>query len=232
MSTLTTIGFDADDTLWHNERIYRLTETRFAALLGEHAPAEDVSRRLLEAEKRNLGHYGFGIKGFTLSMIETALEVTDGRVSSSAIREIIDSGREMLRHPVEVLPQVRETLERLAGRYRLVMITKGDLFDQERKLAASGLGELFNAVEIVSDKNADTYRRIFARHGDGPARAMMIGNSVKSDILPAIEAGSWGVHVPYEITWAMEHAEAPVEHPRFRRVGQLGELAELIANLR
>jgi putative hydrolase of the HAD superfamily len=232
VSTLTTIGFDADDTLWHNERIYRLTETRFAALLGEHAPAEDVSRRLLEAEKRNLGHYGFGIKGFTLSMIETALEVTDGRVSSSAIREIIDSGREMLRHPVEVLPQVRETLERLAGRYRLVMITKGDLFDQERKLAASGLGELFNAVEIVSDKNADTYRRIFARHGDGPARAMMIGNSVKSDILPAIEAGSWGVHVPYEITWAMEHAEAPVEHPRFRRVGQLGELAELIANLR
>jgi putative hydrolase of the HAD superfamily len=232
VSTLTTIGFDADDTLWHNERIYRLTETRFAALLGEHAPAEDVSRRLLEAEKRNLGHYGFGIKGFTLSMIETALEVTDGRVSSSAIREIIDSGREMLRHPVEVLPQVRETLERLAGRYRLVMITKGDLFDQERKLAASGLGELFNAVEIVSDKNADTYRRIFARHGDGPERAMMIGNSVKSDIRPAIQAGSWGVHVPYEITWAMEHAEAPVEHPRFRRVGQLGELAELIANLR
>ncbi len=137
----------------------------------------------------------------------------------------------MLRHPVEVLPGARQTLEALAGRYRLVMITKGDLFDQERKLAASGLGELFNAVEIVSDKNADTYRRIFARHGDGPERAMMIGNSVKSDIVPAIEAGSWGVHVPYEITWAMEHAEAPVAHPRFRRMQHLGELPQLIERI-
>ncbi|HWA51311.1 MAG TPA: HAD family hydrolase [Dongiaceae bacterium] len=228
---LTTIGFDADDTLWHNERIYRLTEARFAAMLGDHAPAENVSRRLLEAEKRNLHLYGFGIKGFTLSMIETAVEVTDGRVSNDSIRQILEAGREMLQHPVEVLPGARETLEALAGRYRLVMITKGDLFDQERKLAASGLGELFNAVEIVSDKNADTYRRIFTRHGDGPDQAMMIGNSVKSDILPAIEAGSWGVHVPYEITWAMEHAEAPVEHPRFRRMQHLGELAPLIARI-
>lgn len=232
MSGLTTIGFDADDTLWHNERIYHLTERRFAAMLGEHAPAEDVSRRLLEAEKRNLHLYGFGIKGFTLSMIETAVEVTDGRVSNAAIREILEAGRDMLRHPVEVFPQVRETLEQLADRYRLVLITKGDLFDQERKLAASGLGELFNAVEIVSDKNAATYSRIFTRHGDGPERAMMVGNSVKSDILPAIEAGSWGVHVPYEITWAMEHAEAPVEHPRFRRVVHLGELSEMITDLR
>jgi putative hydrolase of the HAD superfamily len=227
----TTIGFDADDTLWHNERFYRLTEARFAAMLGEHAPAEDVSRRLLEAEKRNLHLYGFGIKGFTLSMIETAVEVTDGRVSNAAIREILEAGREMLRHPVETLPHVRETLEALAGRYRLVMITKGDLFDQERKLAASGLGDLFDAVEIVSDKNSGTYQRIFARHGDGPERAMMIGNSVKSDILPAIEAGSWGVHVPYEITWAMEHAEAPVEHPRFRRMQHLGELAQVIERI-
>lgn len=230
-NSLTTIGFDADDTLWHNERFFRLTEARFAAMLGDHAPAEDVSRRLLEAEKRNLHLYGFGIKGFTLSMIETAVEVTDGRVPNAAIREILEAGREMLRHPVDTLPHVRETLEHLASRYRLVLITKGDLFDQERKLAASGLGELFNAVEIVSDKNAGTYQRIFARHGDGPERAMMIGNSVKSDILPAIEAGSWGVHVPYEITWAMEHAEAPVAHPRFRRMQHLGELASIIAKV-
>jgi putative hydrolase of the HAD superfamily len=229
--SLTTIGFDADDTLWHNERFYRLTEARFAAMLGEHAPAEDVSRRLLEAEKRNLHLYGFGIKGFTLSMIETAVEVTDGRVSNDSIRQILEAGREMLQHPVEVLPGAREALEALAGRYRLVMITKGDLFDQERKLAASGLGELFNAVEIVSDKNAGTYQRIFTRHGDGPERAMMVGNSVKSDIVPAIEAGSWGVHVPYEITWAMEHAEAPVAHPRFRRMQHLGELAQLIERI-
>lgn len=126
---------------------------------------------------------------------------------------------------------MRETLEALAGRYRLVLITKGDLFDQERKLAASGLGELFSAVEIVSDKNGATYQRVFSRHGDGPERAMMIGNSVKSDILPAIEAGSWGVHVPYEITWAMEHADEPVEHPRFRRLGHLGELFDIIVEL-
>jgi putative hydrolase of the HAD superfamily len=231
VSTLTTIGFDADDTLWHNERFFRLTEARFTEMLGGHAPAEDVSRRLLEAEKRNLHLYGFGIKGFTLSMIETAVEVTDGRVSNAAIRQILEAGREMLRHPVEVLPQVRETLEALAGRYRLVMITKGDLFDQERKLAASGLGELFNAVEIVSDKNAATYQRIFARHGDGPERAMMVGNSVKSDIVPAIEAGSWGVHVPYEITWAMEHADAPVDNPRFKTVEHLGELSQLIERI-
>jgi len=230
-ASLTTIGFDADDTLWHNERFFRLTEARFTAMLGEHAPAEDVSRRLLEAEKRNLHLYGFGIKGFTLSMIETAVEVTDGRVSNDSIRQILEAGREMLQHPVEVLPQVRETLEALADRYRLVMITKGDLFDQERKLAASGLGELFDAVEIVSDKNAGTYSRIFARHGDGPERAMMVGNSVKSDIVPAIEAGSWGVHVPYEITWAMEHAEAPVAHPRFRQMQSLAELAPLIERI-
>ena len=228
---LTTIGFDADDTLWHNERFFRLTEARFTEMLGEHAPAEDVSRRLLEAEKRNLHLYGFGIKGFTLSMIETAVDVTDGRVSNDSIRQILEAGREMLQHPVEVLPGARETLKALAGRYRLVMITKGDLFDQERKLAASGLGELFNAIEIVSDKNAGTYQRIFARHGDGPERAMMVGNSVKSDIVPAIEAGSWGVHVPYEITWAMEHADAPVEHPRFRRMQHLGELAQLIERI-
>ncbi len=227
-SRLSTIGFDADDTLWHNERVFRLTEERFAALLGDHAPAPDVSRRLLEAERRNLQLYGYGIKGFTLSMIETALEVTEGRVSAAAIAEILAAGRDMMRHPVEVFPQVRETLEALRGDFRLVLITKGDLFDQERKLAASGLAGLFHAVEIVSDKTAATYQRLFARHGLGADCAMMVGNSVKSDILPAIEAGSWGVHVPYHITWALEHAEAPLQHPRFRSIQCLGELAQLI----
>jgi putative hydrolase of the HAD superfamily len=231
VSALTVIGFDADDTLWHNERVFRLTEDRFAALLGEHAPAEDISRRLLAAERRNLELYGYGIKGFTLSMIETALEVTEGRASATAIREILDAGRDMMRHPVEIFPGVRETLEALRDAYRLVVITKGDLFDQERKLAASGLGELFDAVEIVSDKNAATYRRLFSRHGAGAESAMMIGNSVKSDILPAIEAGSWGVHVPYHIAWALEHAEAPVDHPRFKRVTHLREIATLLAEI-
>jgi putative hydrolase of the HAD superfamily len=231
VSSLTSIGFDADDTLWHNEQFYRLTEERFTALLAEHAEASHLSARLLEAEKRNLRHYGFGIKGFTLSMIETAIEVTEGRVPASVIRQILEAGREMLSHPVETLPHVRETLEKLAGSYRMILITKGDLFDQERKLAQSGLGELFQAVEIVSDKTADTYKRIFTRHGDGPSRSMMVGNSLKSDVLPAIQAGSWGVYVPYSVTWALEHAEAPVSEPRFRQLAHLGELIGLLEQL-
>lgn len=228
---LTTIGFDADDTLWQNEHFYRLTEARFAALLGDYAGPEAVSRRLLEAERRNLQLYGFGIKGFTLSMIETAIEVTDGRASAAVIAEILAAGRDMLQHPVETLPHARETLEALTGNYRIILITKGDLFDQERKLAQSGLGELFDAVEIVSDKAAATYERIFARHGDGADQAMMVGNSLKSDVLPAIAAGSWGVHVPHALTWALEHAEAPTEEPRFKTIEHLGELPGLVGRL-
>jgi putative hydrolase of the HAD superfamily len=181
--SLTAIGFDADDTLWQNEQFYRLTEQRFLDLLAEHGDRDDIARRLNEAERRNLKLYGFGIKGFTLSMVETAIELTDGAIPSSAIAEILAAGRDMLVHPVETLPHVRETLEQLSGQYRLILITKGDLFDQERKLAASGLGELFNAIEIVSDKNASTYQRIFTRHADGPAHSMMVGNSLKSDIV-------------------------------------------------
>ena len=225
MPNLTTIGFDADDTLWQNEQFFRMTEDRFVALLGEHGEAAEISGRLLEAEKRNLGFYGFGIKGFVLSMIETAIEITRGQVPASVIGEILAAGREMAAHPVETLPHVRETLEALAGDYRLVMITKGDLFDQERKLAQSGLGDFFQAVEIVSDKQAQTYRRIFARHGDGAERAMMVGNSLKSDILPALEAGSWAVHVPHELTWALEHAEEPKDALRYCRLAHLGSLS-------
>lgn len=228
---LSTIGFDADDTLWQNEQFFRLTERRFAELLVDHAPAEDLTSRLLEAEKRNLAHYGFGIKGFTLSMVETAIEVTGGRVPATVIRDILEAGREMLSHPVEPLPFAHEALERLSGDYRIVLITKGDLFDQERKLAQSGLGDFFDAVEIVSDKKAETYQRIFSRHGDGPERSMMVGNSLKSDVLPALEAGSWGVHVPHELTWVLEHAEAPADAPRFRQLDHLGGLADLVAGI-
>ncbi|MBA1141665.1 HAD family hydrolase [Mesorhizobium neociceri] len=227
---LTTIGFDADDTLWQNEQFFRLTEKRFATLLADHGEAEHISARLLEAEKRNLAVYGFGIKGFTLSMIETAIEVTEGHVPASTIAEILAAGRDMLGHPVEPLPHARETVERLAGAYHLVLITKGDLFDQERKLAASGLGDLFDAVEIVSDKSAATYARIFGRHGS-PQDSMMVGNSLKSDVVPAIEAGSWGVHVPHELTWVLEHIEPPVEAPRFRSIADLGELPALIESI-
>lgn len=225
---LTTIGFDADDTLWQNEQFFRLTEQRFVELLRDHAGPDHLADRLLEAEKRNLGHYGFGIKGFTLSMIETAIEVTDGRVPGAAIAQILEMGREMLSHPIEPLDHVADTLETLASSHRLVLITKGDLFDQERKLAQSGLGDMFSAVEIVSDKREETYRKVFTRHGDGPASAMMVGNSMKSDVVPAIEAGSWGVHVPHELTWVLERVDAPLHRDRFREIADLGELPELV----
>lgn len=231
MQHLTTIGFDADDTLWQNEQFFRMTERQFAELLADFAEADHLSERLLQAERRNLGHYGFGIKGFTLSMIETAIEVTDGKVPSRVIADILDAGREMLRHPVETLPHARETLTALAGSHRLVLITKGDLFDQERKVAASGLGDLLDAVEIVSDKKADTYRTLFARHGDGPEHAMMVGNSLKSDVIPAIEAGGWGVHVPHDLTWDLEHAKAPREAERFHEMPTLAELPALVRDI-
>ncbi|PRD45872.1 HAD family hydrolase [Phyllobacterium phragmitis] len=229
---LSAIGFDADDTLWQNEQFFRLTEERFASFLADYAEKEHLTQRLLEAERRNLQLYGFGIKGFTLSMIETAIEVTEGRAPAHVIQKILDAGREMLSHPVETMPQVRETLERLAGTYRMIMITKGDLFDQERKLAQSGLGEFFDAVEIVSLKDAATYERVFARYGDGAAHAMMVGNSLKSDVVPAIAAGSWGVYIPHDLTWALEHAEEPVEAPRFRRLGRISELVDLVEALK
>jgi len=229
--TLTTIGFDADDTLWQNEQFYRLTETHFTELLSDYAEGTVVSDRLLAAEKRNLQHYGFGIKGFTLSMIETAIEITEGNVPASVIAQILDTGRDLLSHPVETLPEVRETLAALSDHYLLVLITKGDLFDQERKLAQSGLGDFFHAVEIVSDKTAVTYRRIFSKIGGGPERAMMVGNSLKSDIVPAIAAGSYGVFVPHELTWVLEHVEEPTEAPRFRKIERLGELRGVIDSL-
>ncbi|KRB49852.1 HAD family hydrolase [Rhizobium sp. Root708] len=229
--TLTTIGFDADDTLWQNEQYYRLTEAHFTDLLAEFADGPKISERLLEAEKRNLRHYGFGIKGFTLSMIETAIEITEGKVPGDIIARILDTGRDLLSHPVETLPHVRETLEALAEHYLLVMITKGDLFDQERKLAQSGLGDFFHAVEIVSDKTAVTYRRVFSKIGGGPERAMMVGNSLKSDIVPAIAAGSYGVFVPHELTWVLEHVDEPKDAPRFRKIPHLGELRGLIDGL-
>jgi putative hydrolase of the HAD superfamily len=230
-ASLTTIGFDADDTLWQNEQFFRMTEAQFVAIVAGYAEDADISARLMETERRNLARYGFGIKGFTLSMIETAIEVSGGRIPSAIIGEILEAGRDMLSHPIETLPHVAETLKAVAGAYRIVLVTKGDLFDQERKLAQSGLGDLFDAVEIVSDKTPETYGRIFARHGDGADRAMMIGNSLKSDVLPAIAAGSWGVHVPHELTWAVEHAEAPRSAPRFREIEHLGELPDLLAEI-
>jgi putative hydrolase of the HAD superfamily len=223
MGRLITIGFDADDTLWHNETFFRLTEARFVELLSDHAEPAHLAERLLDAERRNLAHYGFGIKGFVLSMIETAIEVTQERVPASVIRQIVDAGREMLSHPIDLLPHAREAVEAMAERHTVLLITKGDLLDQERKLAQSGLGELFAGVEIVSHKTQATYQAIFGRHG-GAAQALMVGNSLKSDVLPAIEAGGWGVFVPHGLTWALEHADPPEDRARYVELEHLGLL--------
>ncbi len=232
MAQITTIGFDADDTLWQNEQFFRITQERFQALLADFADPDHLSERLLAAERRNLGHYGFGIKSFTLSMIETAIEVTDERVPASVIRALIEAGQEMLAHPIELLPHAREAVERVAADYHVILVTKGDLLDQERKLAQSGLGEMFDGVEIVSEKTEQTYHAVFARHGTGPDEAMMIGNSLKSDVVPAIAAGAWGVHVPHSLTWALEHDEAPTGHARFAELQDLGGLQALLAGIR
>ncbi|MDO9078266.1 MAG: HAD family hydrolase [Brevundimonas sp.] len=221
---ITTVGLDADDTLWHNETIFRLTHDRFVNLLADHADRDTLEARLAETEQRNLRLYGYGVKGFTLSMIETAMELTGGEAPASVVREILAAGREMLAHPVETLPGVDEALAALSERYRLVLITKGDLLDQERKLAASGLGDLFAAVEIVSEKDRGTYDRIFARHGTGADAAVMAGNSMKSDVLPALEAGAFAVHLPYVITWAHELADAPENHARFGALESITDL--------
>jgi putative hydrolase of the HAD superfamily len=228
---ITTVAFDADDTLWHNERFFKLSQERFSALLADYCPPGDLDARLLAAERRNLGHYGFGIKGFMLSMVETAIDVTEDRVPGRVIREILTIGQDMLSHPIELLPHARDAVEAAAQTHRVLLITKGDLLDQERKLAQSGLGDLFHGVEIVSDKTPAVYARIFADHGDGAQRSLMVGNSMKSDVIPAIESGGWGVHVPFHLEWGLEAATPPEGHPRYVVLKDLGELKGLMDRL-
>ncbi|WP_299371089.1 HAD family hydrolase [uncultured Tateyamaria sp.] len=221
------IAFDADDTLWHNERFFKLTQDRFAELLAPHVDMPDLDARLMQAERRNLGHYGFGIKGFVLSMIETALEVTENRVPGAVIADLIATGQDMLRHPIDLLPHAAEAVAAAKARGPVLLITKGDLLDQERKLAQSGLGEMFDGVEIVSDKQSHVYTRIFADWG-GAAAGMMIGNSMKSDVRPMIDAGGFGVFVPHDLQWDFEAAEAPVDCPRYTALPDLGSLPGLL----
>lgn len=228
---ITTIGFDADDTLWHNEVFFRLTTARFAELLADYVDPEVLQDQLLVVERRNLGRYGYGVKGFTLSMIETALEISKNQVSGPVIAELIATGREMLAHPIDLLPFAKQTLAELAVTHRILLITKGDLLDQERKLAQSGLGDFFHGVEIVSDKTSPVYGKIFARHGAEIGQSMMVGNSLKSDVLPMIAAGGWGVHVPHDLTWALEYASAPTDSARFFPLADLGGLSDLVGRL-
>ncbi len=220
-----TIAFDADDTLWHNERIFIAAKERFKALLSNYHAPEWIDRRLDETEMRNIAHWGYGIKGFSLSMVETAIELTEGRVSGDEIAWIVENAREMLRSPIDLLPGVVETVTALSGGYELMVITKGDLFDQETKIARSGLGDFFTDVEIVSEKKADVYAGILSRRGIDPAAFVMVGNSLKSDVLPAAQIGAHAVHIPYETEWFLDRVdESELDGKRFSRLESIIEL--------
>ncbi len=203
------VGIDADDTLWHSEVYFERTERRFKELVGRYVGAEvDVDAALVAVERRNLGIYGYGIKGVTLSMVEAAIEVTEGAIGTDELGQILAAGRTMLEHPVDLIDGVDETVAVLAAAgYRLVIVTKGDLHHQEHKILASGLADRFERLEIVAEKDPATYRRVVASMGVEPASFCMVGNSVKSDVLPVLDIGGHAVHIPYHVTWAAEHAE-------------------------
>ena len=226
------IGFDADDTLWHNEIIFERVHERYRALLARYHDAATVDRTLLATEKRNLDLYGYGVKGFTLCAIETAIALTAGKISATEIDGLLVLGREMLAHPIELLDGAAEVIGELATQHTLLLITKGDLLDQERKLAKSGLAGRFHHVEIVSEKDRSTYETILRRHAIGPERFLMVGNSLKSDILPVLALGGAGAHVPYALTWAHERAgELPPADGRFFQLKTLRELPGIVRTL-
>jgi putative hydrolase of the HAD superfamily len=229
IAMLRTLAFDADDTLWHNETHYAETQEAFRALLRPYHDDAWIDARLHDTEMRNLGHYGYGIKGFTLSMIETALELTEDRLDGAGIRQVVDLGKAMLNKPVDPLPGVAEVLGQLAKSFDLMVITKGDLFDQETKLVKSGLGSHFSKVEIVSEKDEAAYADILERHGIAPASFIMVGNSVKSDILPVLALGARAVHIPYHLTWAHEVVSGPADSP-FPVLDSILELPALLAS--
>jgi putative hydrolase of the HAD superfamily len=226
------VGLDGDDTLWHNETRFNLTQNELRDLLRRHVPDADVHAHLAEMEMKNLGIYGYGVKAFTLSMIETAIQVTHGKIPASDLEVILGWGKRMLMEPTELLEGVEGALRELNGRYDLLLITKGDLFDQESKLARSGLAELFSGVEIVSEKNAATYRAILKRRGIKANEFVMVGNSLRSDVAPVVEVGARAVHIPYEVTW--HHELMPEESlPRegWQRIANISELSSLLGQL-
>jgi putative hydrolase of the HAD superfamily len=231
MSKAAVIGIDADDTLWHSETLFSVTHERFAELLADHADPDELGRRMYETERRNLRLFGYGAKGFTLSMIETALEVTDGQLPGAHVQAILDLGKALLDHPVNLLDGVRGAIEALADR-RLVLVTKGDLFHQESKVAGSGLGELFERIEIVSEKDEATYRKVVANLGIEPEQFLMVGNALRSDVLPVVAIGGRAVHVPYEVDWAHEvvpDGDLPTE--RWWRLDSLAGLPALLEQI-
>lgn len=226
------IAFDADDTLWHSERLYVGAQAQLKQLLAQYHSPEWIDQRLYQTEMRNLQHFGYGIKAFALSMIETAIELTEGRVAGGDIQAIIDAAKAMLAADIELLEHVAEALEQLTRTHALMLITKGDLRDQELKIARSGLAAHFRHVEIVSDKSRASYDVLLRRHGIAPARFLMVGNSLRSDILPVLDLGASAVYVPYQLTWAHEAAARPASgQPGYYEIAHLGQLPGLIASL-
>ncbi|WP_273214249.1 HAD family hydrolase [Runella zeae] len=228
MNPIQVIAFDADDTLWVNEPFFQETERKLCALLEDYLPHHTVSQELFKTQIQNLPLYGYGVKSFILSMIETSLEVSEKTISLEVIAKIIALGKEMLQKPIELLDGVEEVLQTLHGRYRLVVATKGDLLDQERKLIKSGLAHYFHHIEIMSDKRESDYQKLLKHLDIAPEEFLMIGNSLKSDVLPVLAIGGHGFHIPYHTTWAYEHIEHTIEHPHFQSFSSLREILNLL----
>lgn len=212
------VGFDGDDTLWRSEDYYRAAQREFEQVLARYVDLDDAHARLYAVEKRNLALFGYGAKGMTLSMLEAAYTLTEGRVASADMHRIVELGKSLLCHPVELLPGIREAVEAIAREHAIVLITKGDLFHQEAKVRASGLADLFHRIEIVSEKDASTYARVLDEFGLAPSQFLMVGNSLRSDIAPVLALGGWGVHMPYHVTWVHETEAEPVDAERMRQV--------------
>ena len=227
-STITTIAFDADDTLWKNEDIFIHAQDEFINLLLPYHEEEYIRSHLAEVQIKNLEHFGYGIKGFTLSMIETSIELTEGRISGTEIHQIIELAKCMLASPVELLPNVERVLSRLKGRYQLMVITKGDLLDQESKLARSSVAEYFDFVEIVSDKTPNAYKQILQRHRISADNFLMVGNSLRSDVLPVLDLGAKALHVPYHATWDHENVseDVLVQYPHLEALRDIDQLLD------
>lgn len=229
---LRVVGFDGDDTLWHSETRFHVTQGEFRDLLNRHVPDADVDARLAATEMRNLSIYGYGVKSFTLSMLETAIELTEQRIPTSDLDVILGWGKRMLMEPTELLDGVEETLRALSDGYDMLLITKGDLFDQESKLARSGLGDLFLGVEILSEKSEQSYRGVFERRAIKPDEFVMVGNSLRSDIVPVVALGGAAIHIPYQVTW--EHEQVPEEQlPKegWRRLESIRELPSALEEI-
>ncbi|WP_372016309.1 HAD family hydrolase [Pseudoxanthomonas sp. 10H] len=221
MHEIRLVGFDGDDTLWRSEDYYRTAEKQYEDIVGRYIDLHDAGtlRHLLEVERRNLKVFGYGVKGMTLSMIEAAIELTGGRIGARDLQQVVEIGRATLQHPVELLDGIRDAVADIAAELPVVLITKGDLFHQEAKIARSGLADLFPRIEIVSEKDPQTYARVLGELGIEAAQFVMVGNSLRSDIEPVVRLGGWGVHIPYAITWAHEAEHGLAEaHPRVRSV--------------